>query len=110
MDGSGNANFRTVNTYSDKNVKYEIEPLATQYKEDLIRNLNPVQFRFTDDPGKKHFGLIAQEVETLFQERVGIMGNDTGIKSLNYTELISPILSVLQNILNRLEAIEEKMK
>jgi hypothetical protein len=37
------------------------------------------------------------------------MGNNTGIKTLNYIELISPILSVLQNVLQRLEVLEEKI-
>jgi hypothetical protein len=37
------------------------------------------------------------------------MGNNTGIKMLNYMELISPMLSVLQNVLQRLEVLEEKI-
>jgi hypothetical protein len=108
LTGAGAINCLSVNTTSDKNLKTNINTLSDKYKNEFINSLNPVEYNFKHDLEHKRFGFIAQEVESLISEKVALVGNEDEKKSLNYLELISPIVSVLQNVLKRLDNLEKR--
>lgn len=83
---------------SDRRLKKEITPLSSMM--DKIKLLNPTQYKFkNDDTNKICFGLIAQEVLTVFPEVITIQENSGEIKDLHtvsYTELIPILIKGMQ--------------
>jgi hypothetical protein len=99
----------TIQT-SDANEKEDI--VISDLSLDFINQLNPVSYRFIGKT-RTHYGLIAQEIETLLStigkdtaEFAGFIkspvtdedGNETGEYryGLRYTEFISPIIKAIQ--------------
>jgi len=73
---------------SDRRLKENIESIEEVKVKDF-KNLEPKLFNYKDDPTKKHYGFIAQEMEEIYPELV--KDNILGYKSINYIELI-PLL------------------
>ncbi len=60
---------------SDRNEKHDIKELPASAK-DFIMRLNPVSYKFNDgESGRSHYGMIAQDVETLMAD-LGISSKD----------------------------------
>jgi hypothetical protein len=92
---------------SDRLLKDNIENIP-EIKTNDILNLNPVEFTFKSDINKKkHYGLIAQEVEKIYPELV----NTTylGYKSVNYIELIPIILSKMKSMQNEIDELKQNL-
>jgi hypothetical protein len=97
-----------VTAYSDIRLKEEIEPLQNSLEK--LMQINGVSFRWKDlpevvgHPGKKDFGIIAQEVEKVFPEVVHESAHESpdgdSYKTVAYDKLV-PVL---------LEAIKEQQK
>ena len=65
----------TIQT-SDRTKKSDITPLSDQLAKDFITGLSPSSYRMTDGTsGRRHWGLIAQDVEELM-ERLGMDSKD----------------------------------
>ena len=98
----------SINNPSDITLKDNIE----QINIDDFNKLNPVSFTFKDDEQhKKHYGFIAQELETVYPELV--TNTELGFKSVNYIELIPILLSQMKNMqmdINKLKEEMHKMK
>ena len=79
----------TLEQSSDITLKKNIELLP--HGLNTISKLNPVQYHFNqqNDTEHKHFGLIAQDVQDILPELVGVGGD--GKLTLSYIELV-PIL------------------
>ena len=79
---------------SDLRLKKDVSPLADA-RENILK-LRGVQFKWRDGAEHEPFamGLIAQEVEEVFPEVVGI-GPD-GMKGINYSALIAPVIEVMK--------------
>ena len=83
---------------------------------EFVKKLRPVKYKFVNnDSDRYHYGLIAQEVETLFQEDVNMIVNYDSTYGLRYYELISPLIKATQDIDNsvnennfRIDAIKIK--
>ena len=107
----------TINT-SDKNFKNTIA--ASDLGLEFINKLNPVSYKFN---GKKrtHYGLIAQEIETVLsaiskpatdfagfcKDEVDEDGKSiTPIYALRYTEFIAPIIKAIQELSAKVAALE----
>ncbi len=76
---------------SDERLKENITHITAE-KCDLLFTLNPIHFYYKYDIEKQpHFGLIAQEIETVYPELVNISDNST-FKNVNYQELIPLML------------------
>jgi len=68
-----------INT-SDRKKKKDIVDLPPARGMDFIKQLRPVEYRFKDgDSGRKHFGLIAQEVEDVFKADGDVDGSGNAI-------------------------------
>lgn len=110
---------------SDRRLKTEIQ--SPPGRLDQVLQLQPAQYRFTEDmpyslPGGIHYGFIAQEVEQVFPDLVHniTLPIDPGIenkssegtatyKAVNYTELIPILTAALQELNAKVNALEEKV-
>lgn len=92
-----------INNPSDINLKNNIEKIDNSQFE----KLNPVLFNYKNDiQKKKHYGLIAQELETIYPE---LVSNNTGFKSVNYIELIPIILSQMKSMQQEIDKLKEEL-
>jgi hypothetical protein len=93
---------------SDKNHKEEIEPISDSKIEKLL-DLEPVEYKLkTDTKKKKHFGLIAQDVEEIYPELIS--DSNLGFKSVNYIELIPLLLLKMKNMQKEIDELKEQIK
>lgn len=95
----------TIQNPSDINLKTKIETLS---KEDInsLSTLNPIKYEYIGDKHKRqHYGLIAQEVETIYPN---LVRDDLfyNYKSVNYVELIPVLIAKI----NQLESEINQLK
>lgn len=107
----------TAISTSDKRKKKTIKDIAKKYIE-FFKKLRPVSFLFKDgESGRTHTGFIAQEVEEAAGE-AGIDNKDLaflcidedGNYGLRYEELIAIQTKVIQDLITRVEALENIIK
>ena len=99
-----------LTTTSDKTLKEKIEPVHLSLE--FLSALKPVQYhRIGNESLGLEMGLIAQDVESNLNasgiSSYGLISTDktTGIKSLRYNDLFAPIISSLQAINKKVDAI-----
>jgi hypothetical protein len=95
----------SINNPSDKNLKENIENIDSN---DLIK-VNPVSFQYKNDKNqKKHYGVIAQELETVYPE---LVSNDaTGFKTVNYIEFIPLLISQMKCMQTQMRCMQEEIE
>jgi len=94
----------SINNPSDINLKKNIQQIDNN---NTFNKLNPVSFQYKNDiQQKKHFGLIAQELENIYPE---LVSNNTGFKSVNYIELIPIILSQMKCMQHEIDKLKEEL-
>ena len=107
----------TAISTSDRRKKTGIKGIGQKYIE-FFRKLKPRLFRFKDgESGRLHSGFVAQEVEEAAAES-GIPTKDlaflcideNGDYGLRYEELIAIQTQVIQDLMNRVEDLEETIK
>lgn len=96
----------SINT-SDRNQKKNITP--TDLGLSFVNQLNPVSYSWKEgeETEKKHYGIIAQEVEAIAPDFGGIY-NENGKYGFSYTELISPLIKSIQELSAKVTALENK--
>jgi len=82
-------------------------------------NYSPDIKEYTDfqgDPNKVYFGVMAQDIEKYLYEQGEdpsefniLQYNSNGYMSVNYYELISPIIKSIQELNQRITKLEEKI-
>ena len=108
-----------VTTGSDEQDKTEI--IASDLGLDFITRLNPVSYKWNDG-SRTHYGLIAQQLESVIHEVgksnsdfAGIIKNSTPVEGRDYTygiryqELISPMIKAIQEQQATIEALEARI-
>ena len=122
--GQGTRRFQDIfltvspNVNSDRNVKNTIA--TSDLGLDFINKLNPVSYKYNEGT-RIHYGLIAQEIETVLntisksttdfagfcKDEVDEDGNAiTPIYGLRYSEFISPIIKAIQELSAKVAALE----
>lgn len=92
---------------SDENLKNNIQELNEDLKDRLLE-LNPVEFIYNNDSNnKKHYGLIAQDVEKIYPNLV--MTNGDNYKSVNYIELIPILLAKMKDMENTIRNMQNEI-
>ena len=83
---------------SDRSMKEDIVDLPIGL--DYIRKLRPKQYKYKGSKGRKHYGLIAQEVRELNgDDMISSWGlRPCGLQQLNYNEFIAPIIKAIQEL------------
>ena len=91
---------------SDSRLKTVIAPLSNAVES--LEKLNPVYYRFhTDLDMKNRIGLIAQEVNEVYPELVGV--NTDGMYLLTYDQLVSPLIAAVKELSARIKVLEAKV-
>lgn len=107
----------TAISTSDKRKKKNIKDIGSKFVE-FFKKLRPVSFKMKDgDSGRTHTGFIAQEVEEAANSSgiktddfAFICIDDNGMYGLRYDELIAIQTKVIQDLLQRVEALEIKVE
>ena len=95
----------SINNPSDITLKDNIEKINI----DDFNKLNPISFTFKDDDkNKKHYGFIAQELETVYPELV--TNTELGFKFVNYIEMIPILLSQMKNMQMEIDKLKEDIQ
>ena len=92
---------------SDVKLKEEIEPISDSKIEKLF-DLEPVEYKLkTEIKKKKHYGLIAQDVEEIYPELIS--DSNLGFKTVNYMELIPLLLLKMKNMQKEIDDLREQI-
>ncbi len=94
------------NVPSDERLKsniVQIEDAMTR-----LESLTGASFVYKKD-GRPSLGLIAQEVETVFPTAVST-NNQSGIKSVDYNQLIAPLIEAVKELNARNRALEDRVR
>lgn len=109
---------------SDRKIKDNILSIPMDFSAQLINGLVPKSYTLkSSKTPRTHYGFIAQEVEELLYslgtspDEVGIVckskpgepDSEDNHYSLNYTNLIAPMVSVIQQLSKRVEELENKL-
>jgi len=100
---NGNINATSFNSTSDLNKKENINTIlnATE-KMSLLRG---VSYNLkSDKDNKKHYGVIAQELEKVFPDMVN---GEEGNKSVAYMEIIGVLIETVKDLNKRIENLEQ---
>jgi len=99
----------SINSTSDASIKDNICPIS-YVDSDKLFELKPKQYNFIDDEAKKkHYGLIAQEVEETYPllvsefDNVDEENNICTIKTVNYMELIPIMICKMQKMQDQID-------
>lgn len=115
--------YGTVVGTSDRNAKTEIVELNPEKSAEFIYSLKPCEYKFKDGTsGRKHHGLIAQDVkESMGADDWGVYvdqnakaeSDEDKIENplgLRYSELIADLIATVQSQNERITALENKIK
>lgn len=81
---------------------------------ELIKKLKPVIFRYDttklDTDNRKHFGLIAQDVNLVLDEyEYSVVQKDGQHYMVNYLELVAPLIKAVQELSKKVEKLEKEI-
>ena len=101
---TGTVYAQNFDNVSDISFKENIVPLIQSLE--MVKKLNPVSFNWKTS-GEKSLGLIAQEVEMVLPE---VVHTNDKIKTVSYVQLISLLVSAIQEQQKQIDALSEKLK
>lgn len=97
---------------SDERLKEDICVLDNKYQ-NLLKEINPVSFKYKNT-GNEHIGFIAQEVIEALEKnnlpQIPIKKDELGFYSLNYLDFIGILWKSNQNLIARVEKLEEEIE
>lgn len=99
---TGTLNCTDFNSLSDRRLKENIREISG----DLIDAITPVAFTWKDT-GAGAYGVIAQELETIFPDLVST-NSDTGIKSVSYTQMIPLLIQAVKDLKAEIKEMKEQ--
>ena len=113
VNNNGSANLAgTLTQNSDQRLKTNVTNLDASSSLAAINALNPVTFNWID-PGKSsvpQYGFIAQDVQKIFPSLIAVTSptvlTPDGTLSLNYIDLIAPVVKAIQALSNEIASIE----
>lgn len=105
-------NAASYNTFSDYRLKENFEPITDSCS--LVKKLNPLKFNFKNKPEEKRIGFIAHELQDVYPfvvtgKKDEISENNKPVyQSVDYGAVTPLLVSAIQEILKRLEILENK--
>ncbi len=82
---------------SDERLKTDIQPIPSALGS--LLKIQTKRYRYKNDPSKIRFGVIAQQIQTLFSDEYGIVNERTGgILGVNYIDFIPLIIKSIQEL------------
>lgn len=114
LEHAATGKFVKWSTSSDKRTKKNIKNLGKDLVRKFFDMIRPVGFEYKKGTaGKKHFGLIAQELEEVFKdlgldtEIIGELHDKAKTKYIDYPELIGLCLEGIKDLYERIETLEK---
>lgn len=116
LQGSGNravysdSNGRLTNTTSDKLLKKDIEILDIESCLLQVNQLRPVSYYWINEKkfgGRQEIGLIAQEVDEVVPEVIGI--NADGNLSLDYARLVTTLIGAVKELTLKINDLQNQI-
>lgn len=103
----GTLEVDAMTTPSDIRLKKNISPISNSLAKILM--LNPKTYFLKKDPesDQRQYGFLAQELETIIPELVH--QNSTGMKSVNYMQIIPLLTAALQQQQETIDRLEERL-
>lgn len=99
----------TITDISDRRLKKDIVPLSANMASNLYK-VKTYSFKMKNDPTEKtEFGVMAQELETLFPDLVKTANDEIKTKSVNYMGLIAPMIQSIQDLKNQNDALKKEI-
>ena len=108
LDVNGNIKATAFFYSSDLSLKQNIQPLLSSSALESILQLHGISFRWKDN-NRQSLGLIAQEVEKVYPELVATDAS-TGLKSVQYGNLIAPLIEAVKEQQVQIESLKAKLK
>jgi hypothetical protein len=102
----------SISNPSDLRLKENIADVSQQSSDKLL-HLKPKEYSFISDPlKKKHFGLIAQDVQKLYPELVSEVPAAAGDSrknnlAVNYLEMVPLLLAKLKDLQSQIDDLRE---
>lgn len=82
---------------SDQRLKTDIQPIPSALGS--ILKIQTKRYRYKNDPSKIRFGVLAQQIQTLFSDEYGIVNKrESGILGVNYIDFIPLIIKSIQEL------------
>ena len=82
---------------SDERLKTDIQPIPSALGS--ILKIQTKRYRYKNDPSKIRFGVIAQQIQTLFSDEYGIVNErNGGVLGVNYIDMIPLIIKSIQEL------------
>ena len=100
---------------SDKRYKKNIKDLNFDFSKKLVLNLQPREYEFKSEKGKR-YGFIAQEVREVLDNincknsRLEFQSEETKMHQLNYDDLIAPITLCIQDLYKQIDALKAEIE
>ena len=103
---------------SDRRLKENIKPIETDFVREFFDKVNPVSFNFIADEEKKtEYGLIAQELEEVFEdlgetnENIVIeLEGEEKYKAINYEKLVGILVPAVKDLYAQINELKEEIK
>lgn len=103
---------------SDRRLKENIEPISVEFIKDFFERVNPVSFNFINDDNKKtEYGLIAQELEEVFDnlgednENIIIkLEGEEQYKAINYEKLVGLLIPAVKDLYAQIDELKNVIK
>ena len=89
--------------FSDENLKENIETIDQSDGIRIVRQLRPVSYSWKES-GLDAMGVIAQEIEEVMP--MAVSTGEDGLKSVDYVQMIAPLLAAVQQLDERVSALE----
>ena len=92
-----NMYYQNLYEASDERLKTDINPIPSALGS--ILKIQTKRYRYRNDPSKLRFGVIAQQIQTLFSDEYAIVNErENGMLSVNYKEFIPLIIKSIQEL------------
>ena len=105
---SGNITYSgTHQGISDERLKENIEPVDGAL--DKVKAMNGVYFNMIDTPEKKSIGVIAQDVQKVLPEIVGVVDEENGYLGVSYTSIIPVLIEAIKELSEKNDELEKRI-
>jgi hypothetical protein len=101
---NGELSINSISETTNNQTRVNISDLDLAYSTEFITNLAPKKYSIATQPSLDRYGFLAEDI-TAFYGNIGMVNNN----SICYSEIIAPIVSVLQNVLTRLQNAETRI-
>lgn len=101
---NGELSINSIRETTNNQTRVNITPLDASYSTTFITSLSPKKYSMSTQPTLERFGFLAEDISSVY-DNIGMANNN----SICYSEIIAPIVSVLKNVLNKLDAIDERI-